>query len=260
VTQAIESASRWMYRGVWAVLVNLMRVPRSAPNLPVTAPCDVVESFRPAQGYLNYLKFWFWLLLWPMDVAILIGMILLCIFAPLIAMILLIPAIILAVLPDIVAYIALHLRYDTMWYVMSSRSVRIHRGIWVIHEMTITFENVQNVRIESGPVQRYFGIANLIIETAGGGSESNKPGASVSHRGIIEGIAHAEQLRDQILMRLRQSHSAGLGDEQSFPAAHGNFGTGESAGGGAHAGGAWMPAHVQTLREIRDLLRGGLPA
>src|SRR5262252_829179 len=49
------------------------------------------------------------------------------------------------VLPDIVAYVAIHLRYDTTWYVLTHRSLRIRRGIWVIHETTITFENVQNV-------------------------------------------------------------------------------------------------------------------
>jgi uncharacterized membrane protein YdbT with pleckstrin-like domain len=44
------------------------------------------------------------------------------------------------------AYIAIHLRYDTTWYVHGDRSLRIRRGIWVIHETTLTFENIQNVK------------------------------------------------------------------------------------------------------------------
>lgn len=66
------------------------------------------------------------------------------------------------ILPDVVAYVAIHLRFDTTWYVMTERSLRIRRGIWVLHETTITFENVQNVVVNQGPVQRFFGIANVV--------------------------------------------------------------------------------------------------
>ena len=63
-------------------------------------------------------------------------------------------------------YVALHLRYDTTWYVVTDRSLRIRRGIWVIEETTITFENVQNVSITQGPLERAFGIATLVVDTA----------------------------------------------------------------------------------------------
>ena len=33
------------------------------------------------------------------------------------------------IVPDIVVYIAIHLRYDTTWYVLSDRTLRIRRGI-----------------------------------------------------------------------------------------------------------------------------------
>ena len=72
------------------------------------------------------------------------------------------PAAAVAILPDIVAYVAIHLRYDTTWYVIGRRSLRIRRGIWIINETTITFENVQNIHITQGPLQRYFGIADLV--------------------------------------------------------------------------------------------------
>ena len=83
-----------------------------------------------------------------------------------------------AVLPDILAYIAIHLRYDTMWYVMTDRSLRCRRGIWVIFEHTITFENVQNVHVRRGPVQYFFGISTVVVETAGaaeGGGRTTSP-------------------------------------------------------------------------------------
>ena len=66
---------------------------------------------------------------------------------------------------------AMHLRYDTTWYVLTNRSLRIRRGIWMIHETTITYENVQNVSVNQGPLQRIFGIADVLVQTAGGGGE-----------------------------------------------------------------------------------------
>src|SRR5207247_118797 len=95
-------------------------------------------------------------------------------------------------------------------------SLRIRRGIWLIHETTITFENVQNVEIRQGPLQRYFGIADVHIDTAGGGGEKHaKHGnlTSAGHRGLIEGVADAVGIRDLILARLERSKKAGLGDE-----------------------------------------------
>jgi uncharacterized membrane protein YdbT with pleckstrin-like domain len=85
--------------------------------------------------------------------------------------------------PDVIAYVGLHLRYDTTWYVFTDRSLRIRRGIWVIHETTITFENVQNVAVAQGPVQRYFGIADVIVQTAGGGA-SKKAAMAARHRSV----------------------------------------------------------------------------
>jgi membrane protein YdbS with pleckstrin-like domain len=149
------------------------------------------------------------------------------------------------ILPDIVAYVAIHLRYDTTWYVLTHRSLRIRRGIWVIHETTITFENIQNVSVESGPLERWFGIANVIVDSAGGGPEKTSHGGTKEnfHRGIIEGIDHPDEIRDLLMNRLRQSRSAGLGDEHAIAA-------------------GWGTQHVAILREIRDSLQhsGGTQA
>lgn len=65
---------------------------------------------------------------------------------------------------------SIYLRYDTTWYVFSDRSMRLRRGIWLIRESTINFDNIQNVKVTQGPLQRFFGVASVLIETAGGGS------------------------------------------------------------------------------------------
>src|SRR5438552_283717 len=187
----VERASRWIYGGLWAVLVRWFKVPDHPPTLPIPSG-EAMESFRPAEGFLRYLKFLFWIALSAFDVPLIAGWLILTIAFPIAGAILALPVLFLAIAPDIVAYIAIHLRYDTTWYVMTSRSLRIRRGIWLLHETTITFENVQNVEIKQGPLQRYFGIADVHVDTAGGGSEkAGKHGslASAGHRGLIEGIS-----------------------------------------------------------------------
>jgi membrane protein YdbS with pleckstrin-like domain len=231
----LETRTEWLYRGIWRVLVEWFRVPGQAPSLPV-APGEHLESFRPAQSFLSYLKFKFWVVLFLTDIALFIGWLSLTIARPKIGFWLAPLAAVVIVLPDIVAYVAIHLRYDTTWYVLTHRSLRIRRGIWVIQETTITFENIQNVSVDSGPLERLFGIANVIVDTAGGGSVKTSHGGEVPnpHRGKIEGIDNAPEIRDLILRRLRLSRSSGLGDESS-----------------SHH---WGPQHIAALREIRSAL------
>jgi uncharacterized membrane protein YdbT with pleckstrin-like domain len=150
------------------------------------------------------------------------------------------------VLPDIFAYVGIHLRYDTTWYVLTDRSLRIRRGILTIHETTISFENVQNVEVRQGPLQRFFGIADVIVQTAGGGAAhghgKGQAGASLgAHVGILQGLEDAETVRNQILASVERTRSAGLGDEQPMhvrPPAVAASGVSER--------------HLIVLREIRD--------
>jgi hypothetical protein len=154
-------------------------------------------------------------------------------------------------LPDIVAYVGIHLRYDTTWYVLTDRSLRIRRGILTIHETTISFENVQNVEVAQGPLQRYFGIADVIVQTAGGGGAAHghhkgQAGASLGpHIGILQGLDDAAAVRDQILASVERTRSAGLGDEHP-----GHLGAAPAA-----IAAGFSERHLGVLREIRDSVR-----
>jgi membrane protein YdbS with pleckstrin-like domain len=242
VSEHVERASRWIYQGVWAVLVRWFRVPDKPPSLPVAAG-DACDSFQPSEGFLRYLKLKFWVGLTAFDGLVLVVWTIIAAVSPLAGALTALPALAIAILPDIVAYLAIHLRYDTTWYVMTNRSLRIRRGIWIIHETTITFENVQNVEVHQGPLQRWFGIADVLVTTAGGGHEKAAEGHAAAtmtaHHGLIEGISHAAEVRDLILTRLRRSRTAGLGDEFHHHAA--------AIG--------WTDEHLAFLREIRDLAR-----
>jgi hypothetical protein len=155
MSRHVAQTTEWVYRGIWGVVTNWFRVPAGPPPLPLGAGSNA-KSFRPSPGFLRYLKFQFWCLLLAFDIAVLAVSLVLAMRFPVIAPWLIPLALIVAVVPDIIAYVAIHLRYDTTWYITTDRSLRIRRGIWEIHETTITFENVQNVSVESGPIERFF--------------------------------------------------------------------------------------------------------
>jgi membrane protein YdbS with pleckstrin-like domain len=225
------------------LITRWFRVPEQPPRLPARAG-EEVETFRPARGFLSYLRLKFWIILLISDVGILAGWIAILVTAPGLAVVLFPVAVFLAVFPDLIAYVAIQLRYDTTWYVMNDRALRLRRGIWVITEVTITFENVQNVTVTQGPLQRFFAIADVEVSTAGGGTGGQGKGqheqaASGAHRGLIEGVANAREIRELIVARLRRSKTAGLGDEELAVAGPGH---------------TWGPAHVAALAAVRDEL------
>ena len=244
-----EHVAEWLYNGIWLLLVELFRVPKTPPTLPVSPTAGAADSFKPAPGFMRYLKFKFWFFLVVIDLSILIGWIILLIVVPIAGLLLAIPALLIAVVPDIFAFVAIHLRYDTTWYVISDRSMRLRRGIWIIHETTITFENIQNLKIQQGPVQRYFGISDLIVETAGGGASSHSDSTDrsllIANRGIFEGVANTDQLQARILKRLRAVKSTGLGDSE------GESRTLRLAPRNTN-GIAWCRDHIRVLHEIRE--------
>jgi membrane protein YdbS with pleckstrin-like domain len=227
-----------MYRGVWGILTKWFRVPEHPPDLPVM-PGETLQTFRPSPGFLSYLKLQYWIGMAVFALVICVLWTVLSVTFPVAGLFLIPVALAVIILPAVLWYLAMYLRYDTTWYVLSRRSLRVRSGIWEIHEATITFENIQNVTVESGPVERWFEIGNVIVDTAGGGqTSSSEPGKRSSnlHRGEIAGVSNGQEIRQLILSRLMKSRSAGLGDETI-----------------EHAG--WTPQHIGVLREIRDLLQ-----
>ncbi len=110
----------------------------------------------------------------------------------------------------------LRIDIEQQWYLVSDRSLRIREGIINLKEKTMTFANIQNVRIEQGPLQRMLGIADVQVRTAGGGgkalNEEEHSSGKDMHIGYLRGVSNATAIRDTVLERLRRHTDSGLGD------------------------------------------------
>lgn len=114
----------------------------------------------------------------------------------------------------------LRLDYEKRWYVVTDRSLRVREGVVKVREMTVTFANIQNVAVLQGPIQRALGLADLQVETAGGGSAhaNQKQLGPNLHVAWFRGIDNAEEVKVLIQDRLRKLKDAGLGDREDHPA------------------------------------------
>lgn len=113
-----------------------------------------------------------------------------------------------------VTFLMVHLDYQLRWYIVTDRSLRVREGIVHISEKTMSFSNIQNISVKQGPIQRFLGIADVEVRTAGGGSSQHAPeGQSTNmHLGYFRGVDNAEEIRDAILDRVRRLRDSGLGD------------------------------------------------
>src|SRR5689334_4130316 len=113
----------------------------------------------------------------------------------------------------------LRLDYEKRWYVVTDRSLRVREGVVTVQEMTVTFANIQNISISQGPVQRFLQVADLRVDTAGGGGEMGHgtPLHHDLHTAWFRGIDNANEVRELIQQRLRRLKDSGLGDHEELP-------------------------------------------
>ena len=123
----------------------------------------------------------------------------------------------------ILGWMFVRLDFEMRWYMLSDRAIRIREGIATVREKTVALANVQNLAIRQGPLQRWLGIADVEVKTAGGGGKSSetedKKGGEPMHVAYFRGVANAEEIRDLVREGVRLQRNAGLGDpdEQEPP-------------------------------------------
>ncbi len=87
-------------------------------------------------------------------------------------------------------------RYRGWGYLEGEDEIEIKRGRWFRVRTIVPFGRVQHIDVAQGPIQRPFGLATLILHTAG------TNGASVPLPGLTHG--DAEAMRDRIRAKIRQ--------------------------------------------------------
>jgi hypothetical protein len=107
----------------------------------------------------------------------------------------------------IVIFVAwVRLYYASMWYELKDDEMSWKRGVWFRRTGIVPYNRITNLDVIQGPVMRRLGISTLSIQTAG------YSGQAVPEI-RIEGIEHADDLRELIRTLVRQSgvHSDGTG-------------------------------------------------
>lgn len=204
-------------------MIRLLKLPPEPP-----APFGEEQSlriFRAAPGFLTYrLIAWGIGQIFGLGVAAvtLVGILIALsqIGEPIVRLLLMVGLVLVIVFTlgaSLISFLLLRLDYELRWYKVTDRSLRIREGIWTVREMTMTFANIQNIEISQGPVQRWLGISDLQVQTAGGGGgavpeQNGKSEVFNMHLGYFRGVDNAEEILRLMQERLRLQRSAGLGD------------------------------------------------
>lgn len=240
-----------MYEALKERLLWLLKVP-SEPLDPM-GDVRTLRVFRAAPGYWRYMLVG-WLLT---EAGILIGMLVADVplaiagststTAGIVVSAIIVAGLLIFVLQLGLTYFSLRLNYEMRWYKVTDRSLRIRTGVWNVSEMTMTFDNIQNITVTQGPIERLFGISDVRVTTAGGGEAAAQKkgghgGGQNLHLGVFRGVDNPDEIRDLMLTRLRRLRDTGLGDPTDAPAHD------------AVAENDWLPA-ITALRDEAAKLR-----
>lgn len=192
--------------------LRLMKAPTKPPNPPSGSGSDI-QIYRASPRFLTYRLLVFWIII-SLNWLVPWGILLVWLFeretAPLIVAIVYAGAL---AIVQFCVYFAIRIDYDMRYYIVTDRSLRIREGAFIVKEKTISFANVQNLRVVQGPIMRLFRIWHLKVDTAGGGASSGEHTERVAHRVRMAGIENAHEVRDRIRGHLRKyAASTGLGD------------------------------------------------
>jgi membrane protein YdbS with pleckstrin-like domain len=240
-----------MYESIKVRLLWLLRVPPE----PLDPMGDVhsLRVFRAAPGYLRYMLVGWLFAQAGLVVGLLTADVPLALFgatsrpAAVLAGLVMALGLLVFVIQLVVSYFTLRLNYEMRWYKVTDRSLRIRSGVWNVSEMTMTFDNIQNITVTQGPLERFFGISDVKVATAGGGdagaqAKSGHSGSNL-HLGVFRGVDNPDEIQDLMLARLRRLRDTGLGDPTDD---HGH----EAPVAGSHA---MLPDELtRMLQALRD--------
>jgi putative membrane protein len=129
------------------------------------------------------------------------------------------------------------IRFRTMRYRFTSEGISMSWGIMFRREIIIQYSRIQDIHLRSNVVERWLGLARVLVQTASGSS-----GAEMT----LEGLKEFEAVRDFLYSRMR-----GVKDQVKPPRMPRPAG----AGGGV-VGGVDSAELTAVLRDVAEELRG----
>ena len=101
----------------------------------------------------------------------------------------------LVILPAAPILLPLHwFRYHTMRYKFTAEGVSMSWGILFRREVLLNYARIQDIHLQSNFVERWFGLARLLVQTASGSSSAEM---------TIEGLQEFEAVRDFLYSKMR---------------------------------------------------------
>lgn len=85
-------------------------------------------------------------------------------------------------------------RYHARGYQMAADRLRVVRGLLFRSDTTVPLGRVQHIDVTKGPIERYFGLATLVLHTAG----THNASIQLSGLGEADALAMRETIREKI--------------------------------------------------------------
>ena len=127
--------------------------------------------------------------------------------------------------------VPMYFRYHSMRYKFTDEGISMRWGILFRREIIINYARIQDIHLRSNIVERWFGLAKVLIQTASGSS-----GAEMT----LEGLKEFEAVRDFLYSKMR-----GVKDPAHKPAA-------SAAVGNVSPDGELAAALREVARELRE--------
>ncbi|HVZ63707.1 MAG TPA: PH domain-containing protein [Lacunisphaera sp.] len=88
----------------------------------------------------------------------------------------------------------LYFRYHTMRYKFTDEGISMSWGILFRRQIIINYARIQDIHLRSNVVERWLGLARILVQTASGSSSAEM---------TIEGLKEFEALRDFLYSKMR---------------------------------------------------------
>jgi len=100
------------------------------------------------------------------------------------------------VIPPLFPFLAPYywFRYRTMRYRFTDEGISMSWGIFFRREIIINYARIQDIHLRSNLVERYFGLAKILVQTASGSAAAEL---------TLEGLKEFEAVRDFLYSKMR---------------------------------------------------------